>query len=126
MGKGYLIDTNVLIDYSANRLTGKGSVFLATVIDDNPKISFINKIELLAFTHISDELIGFVDSSIIYGLNDDILEQTIRIRRDHKLKIPDAIIAATAIVNDLILITRNTDYFKKINLIELLNLFDLN
>jgi predicted nucleic acid-binding protein len=126
MGKGYLIDTNVLIDYSANRLTGKGSVFLATVIDDNPKISFINKIELLAFTHISDELIGFVDSSIIYGLNDDILEQTIRIRRDHKLKIPDAIIAATAIVNDLILITRNTDDFKKINLIELLNLFDLN
>ena len=43
-----------------------------------------------------------------------IIEQTILLRRNTKMKTPDAIIAATALVYDLTLITHNTSDFKNI------------
>jgi toxin FitB len=43
-----------------------------------------------------------------------IAEQTIQIRKTRKLKLPDAAIAATAIVNNLIIVTCNTSDFHQI------------
>lgn len=47
--------------------------------------------------------------------------QTILIRRQYKIKLPDAIIAATALVHNLILVTRNTSDFKNIPELQLIN-----
>jgi predicted nucleic acid-binding protein len=47
--------------------------------------------------------------------------QTIAIRKSNKTKLPDAIIAATALVNELTLITRNTADFKNITGLNLLD-----
>lgn len=47
------------------------------------------------------------------------------IRKHFRVKLPDAIIAATALVHDLSLITRNYNDFKKIQSIEILNPFDI-
>ncbi|MFM9836651.1 MAG: PIN domain-containing protein [Cyclobacteriaceae bacterium] len=51
---------------------------------------------------------------LIDNINDFIIEKTIELRKTHKTKLPDAIIAATAIVYDLTLISRNTSDFKNI------------
>jgi predicted nucleic acid-binding protein len=60
-------------------------------------------------------LIEFIDASLVIPLNDDIVKATIEIRKKNKVKTTDAIIAATAIVLDYPLITRNTSDFKKLN-----------
>jgi predicted nucleic acid-binding protein len=43
-----------------------------------------------------------------------IADKVIEIRKKNRLKLPDAIIAATAMSKGLFLITRNTDDFRKI------------
>ena len=52
------------------------------------------------------------------SLTDEIKEKTIEIRKKYKIKLPDAIVAASAIVNNLPLITAD----KGFNQIEELNL----
>ena len=49
----------------------------------------------------------FIDIATIYGLPEDIVLETIRLRRSHRCKLPDAIIAATALVHGLALVTRD-------------------
>ena len=48
-------------------------------------------------------------------------EQTITLRKKHKIKLPDAIIAATALVHNLTLLTRNEKDFSKISNVESTN-----
>jgi predicted nucleic acid-binding protein len=50
----------------------------------------------------------------VFNLTEDIILKSIEIRKHYRLKLPDAIIAATAVVNDLILLTRNTSDFEKV------------
>ena len=55
----------------------------------------------------------FVNASKIYGIDKEIISKTIEVRKDHRLKIADAIIAATALVNNFTLIADNDkDYLK--------------
>ncbi|MCX5901058.1 MAG: PIN domain-containing protein [Proteobacteria bacterium] len=49
-------------------------------------------------------------------LNGPIVETVIALRRVHKTKLPDAIIAATALRHDLTLVTRNTHDFDGIGI----------
>jgi len=49
MGQGHLIDTNCIIDFTIGKIPEKGKTFLASIIDDQPTISVINKIEVLGF-----------------------------------------------------------------------------
>ena len=94
----------------------------------NPNISVITRIELLAWPAASESqtqvLQNFVDLSGVYNLNEDIIIKTISIRRLHKAKLPDAIIAATALVNEFTIITRNTVDFKNIEGLQLINPWD--
>ena len=52
----------------------------------------------------------FIQNANILPLTSSIVKQTILIRRSKKTKTPDAIIAATAIVNDLSLITSDKGF----------------
>jgi len=47
-------------------------------------------------------------------LEENIILETIQIRKKHNIKLPDAIIAATCLVNNFSLITNNTKDFDKI------------
>jgi predicted nucleic acid-binding protein len=51
--------------------------------------------------------------------------KTAEIRKAHKVKLPDAIIAATAVEFDLTLLTRNTNDFKNIEALKLANPFEI-
>ena len=47
MGKGYLMDTNAIIDYMAEKLPSEGLNFMDDIINKAPIISVITQIELL-------------------------------------------------------------------------------
>lgn len=53
----------------------------------------------------------FLDNFTIIDLNKEIAEISISIRKEHKIKLPDAIIWATAKYCNGLLITRNTKDF---------------
>jgi predicted nucleic acid-binding protein len=119
MGKTrYLIDTNAVIDYLGGKLTPSGMSFMGKIIDSRPIISVITKIELLGFNSYPSHyqlLENFVLDAQVINLSEDIVDSCISIRKELKTKLPDAIIAATAVVNGLNLITLNTDDFKRIH-----------
>lgn len=56
----------------------------------------------------------FTQASTILPLDEPVIAQTIALRRHYRRKLPDAIIAATALVHDLTLVTRNVADFKAI------------
>ncbi len=91
MGKKFLIDTNAIIDFSENKLPTGGKTFLSQVLDNEPCISVVTKIELLGFAGIAQPIIDFVNESMVIGLTDEVVEQTITLRRKYKIKLPDAI-----------------------------------
>ena len=123
MGKRYLIDTNVVIDFSVNRLSESGRKLVMQCIDNDPCISIITKIELLGFSLVTADIKDFVKSSLVIGLTDEIVDQTISLRKLHKIELPDAIIASTAIVSDFSLLTRNFSDFKRIKKLNVLDLY---
>jgi predicted nucleic acid-binding protein len=124
VGKGYLIDSNVVIGYLDNKLPESGMKFMHVIVDETPNISVVTKIEVLRFNTSDDvykTLQDFVSESIVFEINDQVVDKTISICKGHRIKLPDAIIAATAIVGDLMLITRNTSDFKNIADLQLLD-----
>jgi len=112
MGIKYLLDTNVVLDFMAKNLPDKSQKIVAKIIDDEINISLITKIELLGFSDVEQNVIDFVSCSNVFTLSDDIVNKTIELRRKHKKKLPDTIIAATAIIHKLTVATRNTADFK--------------
>ena len=125
MGAKYLLDTNTVIDFSAQKLPAKAHKKLSFIIDTSPKISIINKIELLSFSSVSRQTILFTEQAIVIPLNEDIVKKTIDLRKKYKIKLPDAIIAATALVFDLILVSHNIIDFKNIKNLKLVDSYML-
>ncbi len=120
----YLIDTNVVIDYLGNGLPPAGMDFMHGVMNNIPAISVITKIKLLGFnTNLAhyQVLESFVQDAFVIDLSEGIVESCIKMRKEHKIKFPDAIIAATAIENKLDLHTRNVADFKNIRSLVVLN-----
>ena len=81
----------------------------------------ITEIEVLGFSDIPEAIIELVEGATIFQLDQRVVKQTIAIRKKQKIKLPDAIIAATAIVHGLTLITRNTKDFLKIKGLKVVN-----
>jgi predicted nucleic acid-binding protein len=69
-----------------------------------------------AFKSINEQNImeTFNSGSNVLIINDEIVDQVISLRKTKRIKLPDAIIAATALVYRLTLITRNTRDFNHI------------
>ena len=89
------------------------------------KISVITRMELLAWPGASEQqtliLNEFINASEVLDLEEPVILIAIEIRKALKTKLPDAIIAATALVNELTIITRNTKDFDKIEGLEVWN-----
>jgi predicted nucleic acid-binding protein len=124
MGQHYLIDSNAVIDYLSGNLPPKGMGLMNQIINDIPNISVITKIEVLGYKTTDEAyklLSNFINDSTVIALHDEIVENTIEIRKEHKIKTPDAIIAATALSCGFTLISRNEKDFKNITNLALLN-----
>jgi predicted nucleic acid-binding protein len=117
MGMRYLIDSSAYIRYIDGRLSEIGIQKMDEVLDNNLQMSVIVKMELLSFQDggMREQIIKeIVNTSEILLLTEEIIDKTIEIRRKTKVKLPDAIIAATAIVNKMTLISCNDSDFLKI------------
>ena len=121
MGQKYLIDTNVLIDAQMNRLPSKGLDFLTRVINQDFIISFITQIEYLGYKKVSKSSEEFISLADIIEIDKFIIQGCIDLRRNYKIKLPDAIIAATALTRDLILVTNNEKDFIELQDLSIMN-----
>jgi len=121
MEQGYLIDTNVLIDAQMGRLSKNGLEFLAKVINEKFIISFITYIEYLGYKDVTKSSQEFIAMAEIIGIDKIIIQNCIDLRKNYKIKLPDAIIAATALARNLNLITNNEKDFVMIQHLTVVN-----
>lgn len=116
MGQGFIIDTNVVIDVLDNALPSNGMAFVATL---PPLISEATRMELLGWTNATPDQLApvqrFISKATLLPISEQVILKVIEIRQAHKIKLGDAIIAATALVYDFTLLTRNNSDFKDID-----------
>jgi len=114
-----LLDTNVWIDAHAGKPEA-GRVFAQARATPAAWIGFsaITKLEVLGYSGLTaaddkglrELLAQFEEVPVLPA----VIDEAIRLRRLHKMKSPDAIIAATALLQQSDVVTRNTSDFKKI------------
>jgi predicted nucleic acid-binding protein len=104
-----LLDTNILIDV----LRGEAPALAWLEQQQPPRISVISWIEVLVGCREgeSGRVQAWLDTFPRLPLDDAIALESVRLRQRHGLKIPDAIILATARCADLRLATRNSRDF---------------
>jgi len=104
-----VIDTNILVDYL------RGVPFAATelALYKKPAISTISWIEVMAGTTAPTEKVAraFLQTFDLLEIDAKIAEQAVILRKAHRIKLPDAVIWATAQVHQCLLISRNTRDF---------------
>ena len=127
MGR-YLIDTNVVSDYLTASFSSEGINFMDSVIDASPNLSVINQIELLCWKTdetTEQKVKDFINDSVVLNISTDVIGQCVKLRKGKKIKTPDAIVAATALAHDLILISHNTLDFKNIKGLKVIDPYSL-
>ncbi|MBK6996019.1 MAG: PIN domain-containing protein [Lewinellaceae bacterium] len=60
-----------------------------------------------------------------FSIEEQVVQKVIEIRQSRRMKLPDAIIAASALVHDCIVVTRNTSDFSGLPGLAVLNPFDI-
>ena len=112
----YLVDSNIIIYHLNNNAIA--SDFLENNHQDIA-ISQITYIEVLSFPFNKEEL-DLVHTLLctfkILDLTENISKQAVQNRQTKKIKIPDNIIASTAMVHQLTLVTRNTKDFTQLSI----------
>ena len=112
-----MIDTSAAIKYLNETFSTDALQWLDSVVDDECNLSIITQMELMVWDTEDktemDTLESFVRSARIFHLSDPIVQQTIEIRKSFKIKLPDSIIAATALTHGFTLIADNDKDFLK-------------
>ncbi|HBM16706.1 MAG TPA: DNA-binding protein [Lentisphaeria bacterium] len=122
----YVIDSNIWIYAAA------GNDIAINALNDIVKAelkaySALTRLEIFRYKNLSSDeeckLKSLFDCFEELEISSDIIDTAIEIRKLHNIKIPDAIIAATAINYRAALITRNVADFKNITHLNLLDPF---
>ncbi len=127
MGKKYLIDTNILIYYFGDQIPSGSLKEIETIFNNSFNMSFITKIEFLGWKKHTEEGYSlsekFLEPANVVLMTDPILRLTIDLKRKYLIKLGDAVIASTAIINKMTLVTRNENDFKNIPGLNIFNPF---
>ncbi len=110
-GNSLLIDTNIAL-YLLD-----GDTDLVEILDgQDVYISIISELELLGYQGISEaeklKVKAFLNNCIIIELNQTIKDLTIELKQAHRIKLPDAIIAATSKYLNIPLISADRGFEK--------------
>lgn len=128
MGAKFLIDTNTVIELVTALLPPAGSAWVDDVVlRQEHAISVINWIELLVNPKSLRErevLELFVANSLVLPIDEHVVRQTILLRQTYRTKLPDALVAATALAHGLVLVSRNAADFDKIADLKVINPHD--
>ena len=106
---GALFDTNILIDFLAN--VPQASDEFGRY--EKRAISFVTWMEILVGTDplVEARTRSFLSRFTLIGFDQDIAERAVVLRRMHRMKLPDAMIWASAQVHGLLFVTRNIKDF---------------
>lgn len=102
-GIDYIADTNALLYLLS------GNPCMKPYLSSYIGLSVISEMELLSFSGITsfeeERIRSLIQDCLVLFLTENVKNKTIALRRAYKIKLPDAIIATTAIENKLQLIT---------------------
>ncbi len=105
-----VFDTNILVDF----LQGVEAARTEIGLYPEPGISLVTWIEVMVGARRAGEepaLRSFLARFRVYPLTAAVAERAVALRKERRLRLPDAIIWATADVEDAILVTCNTRDF---------------
>ena len=112
-GKRYLLDTNAVIQL----LAGNSSLIKMVEDSDFLAISVISKLEFLSYPDLTEdeknafsELLEDLTVFDLMASDSALMQEAVAMRIDGGLKLPDAVIAATALVNGCEVITNDAHF----------------
>ena len=118
-----LLDSNVII-YAAQ---AEHQFLRDLIARHSPYVSAVSYLEVLGYhrlkTHDRKYFELFFDAAEVLEISQKIVIKVVELRQIQKMSLGDSLIAATALINDLILVTRNTEDFSWITQLKLLDPF---
>ncbi|TXE14538.1 type II toxin-antitoxin system VapC family toxin [Algoriphagus aquimarinus] len=117
-GNSLLLDTNIILYLLAGNQTVADFLNNKTVF-----VSFVTELELLGYDGLESEgkliVENLLEDSTIIDINSEIKKVVIELRKAHKIKLPDAIIAATAFYLNIPLMTsdKRLSKLKELNIL---------
>jgi predicted nucleic acid-binding protein len=123
----YIIDSNIFI-YAAAGIS-QALLVLEQVDSSSWKgYSAISRLEVMGYKKFSEDeetkMNALLSCFMEQEVTSSVIDEAIRLRKQSSIRSPDAIIAATAIVNGATLVTRNKSDFTKIDGLSILNPFE--
>lgn len=119
-----LLDSNIII-YSAQP---EHSKLRKLVADYSPAVSSLSYLEVLGYHLLTEQSRQYFEEFFkvaeVLPISPEVLAQAVALRQQKRMTLGDAIIAGTALVYKLTLITRNTDDFRWIAELKLFNPFE--
>jgi predicted nucleic acid-binding protein len=121
-----LLDTNVLVYHVAGEPAA--TKFLEeTIARRSFCLSILSVIEFLGWHGHTDEEFaeckGLIELATILPVSKEVADKAIELRRSKRIKLADAVIASTALVNNLKLATGNVRDFRGIRDLQIINPF---
>lgn len=118
-----ILDSNIVIyAFQPKYLESSLETFL---LQGEFSVSNITRLEVMGYWRNSDaeyeRFALFFDAIHVIAISSDIIDRAIRLRRERSMGSVDAIIAATALLHQLPLVTHNTSDFQWITELELID-----
>lgn len=122
-----ILDSNIII--YANKPGYRALQLYLAARQPDLQASLISKIEVLGFPRITvadeQDLTAFMDAMAILPVDEAIITEAIRLRQQRKRSLGDSIIAATAFLYDLPVLTNNVTDFADIDGLQVIALVDI-
>jgi hypothetical protein len=124
----YLLDTNILI-YYFNDDPAVQPIFEEIQVGDAVGFySPISWVELLCYPDLTEAeanlMREFLRTLSCVSLTEAVLDRAAEIRRNYRVRLADALIAACALVEGCTLVTRNVEDFRRIDGLNIVNPFE--
>jgi len=117
----FLLDSNLIIYSYSNEY----EYLRKFIIDGSSAVSEISRVEVLGYHALkTDEEEYFKDVFEYLPIilpDQDIFNKAIEIRKKYNLKLGDSLIAATALIHDLEIYTRNLNDFERVKKLKCIN-----
>lgn len=119
-----LLDTNIVI-YACR----PGGEWLAPWTEGaHACVASVTEIEALGFASIKPDEERAIEelfaTCVVHALDQAVIDRAVLVRRGSKIATLDAIIAATALEHDVILVTRNVEDFEGVEGLRVINPFE--